>query len=65
MRIIERKELPEKEVRCPSCESLLAYNKNDISESTEELFGDWHNSKSIRCPVCKTHITVEIDGEKV
>ena len=52
MRVIEMGNLPEKEVVCEYCKSLLAYTKADVVDGSEELFGVLHSYQKIKCPVC-------------
>lgn len=65
MRVIEMGNLPEKEVICEYCKSSLAYTKADVVDGSEELFGEFHSYRKIKCPVCGNSITLEIDGERV
>lgn len=64
MRVILRN-LPEKEITCSSCQSILAYTKKDIHYKDEEYFGDWHYHTYIKCPVCNGKIILEADGVKM
>jgi len=65
MRIVEMGSLPEKEVVCKKCESILAYTEADIKHDSEELFGDFHTNSSVKCPVCGSKILLIVDGEPV
>lgn len=56
--------LPETEIICSSCQSILAYTIKDVKTKDEEYFGDWNYYKYIKCPVCNTRIVLEINGVK-
>ena len=64
MRVISNG-LQEKEVTCSTCKSILAYTATDVYVRDEEMFGDWHYHKYIKCPVCKSKIILEADGVKI
>lgn len=57
MRIIEKVELPETEIRCDTCHSLLAYNQKDIKNIS---YSALVNVKVVKCPVCGEYITIDI-----
>jgi hypothetical protein len=59
MRIIEKVELPETEIRCWNCHSLLAYNKSDIVCLERIHCGELYTNKVVKCPACKKFINIE------
>lgn len=65
MRVIKRVELPETEVTCDKCKSILGYNANDIRNDIFDCLGELHDSSYVICPICKNHITIAIDGKMV
>lgn len=58
MRIIELVELPETEIRCNTCHSLLAYNQRDIKNISKLRDSDLVNAEAIKCPVCGDYIII-------
>lgn len=60
MRVIKRVELPETEITCEHCKSILAYNSKDIRNDMFDCMGELHDSQYIICPVCKYHIILSI-----
>lgn len=61
MKIIERVELPEIEIRCNNCYSLLAYNQRDIKNISKMCCSSLVDVKVIKCPVCGDYITIDIN----
>lgn len=59
MRIIERIDLPEIQIRCDCCNSLLAYNKKDIKTISLLRNTDFVDFKAVVCPVCREYILIE------
>jgi ribosomal protein S27E len=56
----EKVELPETEIRCDTCHSLLAYNQKDIKNISKMCYSDLVNVKVVKCPVCGEYITIDI-----
>jgi hypothetical protein len=44
MRVIKRVELPETEITCEHCKSILAYNSKDIRNDMFDCMGELHDS---------------------
>ena len=61
MRVVEMGKIPEKEITCNNCNSILAYIDADVHCEVDELFGEFHSIQEIQCPVCKTNIIISIN----
>lgn len=59
MRVIERKELPEIEIHCDSCDSLLAYTKKDIKTISLLRNLGLTTCDAVTCPVCGKYVLIE------
>lgn len=62
MRVVEVGNLPEKEVTCNKCNSVLAYTEVDVKHECEEVLGNFHSHSDVICPVCGNRITLTVDG---
>ena len=59
MRVIERKEIPEIEIHCNSCGSLLAYTKKDIKTISLLRNLGITTCDVVTCPICGEYILIE------
>ena len=57
-----KKGLEEKVIQCRHCNSILSYDEYDIIKNDEEIFGEWHYSESINCPICNCKNILRIDN---
>ena len=47
MRVVEMGKIPEKEITCNNCNSILAYIDADVHCEVDELFGEFHNIQEV------------------
>lgn len=54
--------LEEKVIQCFHCNSILSYNKYDIVKKDDEIFGEWHHSEAVKCPICNYNTLLRVDN---
>lgn len=65
MYTIIQRSIPKYRITCPDCNSIFEFESEDIKCDGEEIFGDYHTSTTIKCPVCHNVIVLSVDSERL